>query len=1775
MRFYSLPSSPAPRSVSQFLAVALLGGLLATLAGCGMGVATPSSLAGAQDHPFLTGSVHGGQQPVSGAAVYLYAISTSTNGGAAASLLNAPGYVTTDVNGGFSITGDYTCPAGAYVYLLAKGGNPGLAGVVSNNALALAAALGPCSALTPSTFVSVNEVTTVTAAYALASFATSETQVGAAGSNSFALGTAFALNGNLADVGRGAARTATPTGNGTVPQAKIDSLANSLAACVNSDGTGAPCAALMSAANVSSDDATPVDTFQAVLSIAHHPTLNVDTIYNMAPPASPFQPSLSSAPSDWIIGIQFPSSGVASLSPASATVAQGGQQGFIASLSGPSGGSSSYLWSTSGSFGMLNEVGGTGQVNQTSYCSTSAQANYTANSSPMLSGSATDTVTVQIFSGAGCAAGNSVSTSMASAVTVTPPTATLPVTGFPTTTQTATLVLPSGSSLTPDQLTILDSITQTTPAPSGTFTIPTYSFGPQIVLVQSPSGNPMLMGWMDATHSTVSAQSTAEVLAFYAMGGPLMYTENDQLALEAAILNASGLPALTQVVAQEIAANPDALLGTDANIQAAVNAFFASVSGITPQVARGRGAAMSAVARPNASGGGGGGGGGGLTPGIGISVSPSALQSGLLVEQASAPNTGDAMNTFRRRVHAFVERVSDTDTSSTVTADPADITDFEIPPTNGLTGGVTGAISDIYNAYWGNTATAYAPVTSNPFPIPLVSPYARTTYKVTIVGAGVNNATYSGLTDAQASAQLRVAVGGFVQDAMIPFLANFIFGSGFLTGPSGGAADALKSAWKDDLTNDLLNEVGQAPGLEDAIIQGDWRAGMSILFDNIRQSGVLRTVVFNSLESAANQGLSSSALTEAFDSFNIVLNATGGLLQIYDSSILATQLLQSNAADQWTIVNGGQKVTLTPAATTMNQVGVTVQNLTVALPGVTDPSNISYYYTNTANAGDIAPADNSQPASKGFCSSQSVITYVARSLPTLTQQVTDAIHASAYTGGNCVAANLLGNAPAATVTVTPPDQVTLTPLQSTIDYGSQVTLTAGYSGATPVVSYMWTDTATLGTLTDTGGTGATGLTSYCSTSNVATYVSTAPGPVTPPGSDTITVAAYSAANCPAANRIQTPTSAAIETASTKYLRVTPPHTLTNSGTNVALTASFATINTTGFSYQWITTGNAGSLSETGGGGRTSQTSYCSTSAQATYVSNTAVKITPPVADTVNVTAFKGAGCVSSNQVGLPGLAVITTQISPKTTPTPGELLGTIQASDGNFYGVAFSSPSTPATVLSVNAIYKVDANGNVTTLFDFTNQTSNPNYIYGYGVNPLIEGPDGQLYGSTYAQGSPNCDCGTFFKISLSGTITLLHAFTSADQFTTYMPAAGYPVGTVDSALIPASDGNFYGPALGGIYKITPTGTVTPLYGFPDMDGTGSDLNHQPGLSSALVQALDGNLYGTVGASDADWTQNDTPPSPNTVFRLGLGGAFSTVATFPEFPVYGLVTGPNAPLAAGPDGSLYGTTRGERPGLGACFLTRRPCVPVTAATVFRVGMDGGFSTIYTFNSLPDGTAPLTPLVVAQDGDLYGTASTGGEVDNCPVFAVVTGTAGADNSVIVNDPGCGTVFRITPAGSFTKLYSFQLGNDGTITDTGFPGPNAIQWNTVNESGLGLDSAGNLFGPSLSASGALLYSLPALPQGPVQLGFSAPAVSAGQPVALNWNVGNAFSLTMQQCYAFVQGGPTGAGAWTGKQTGVLDSTGYHGSTMVTPTLPGTYTYALTCGGVESGFGTLVVH
>jgi hypothetical protein len=301
-------SSPASRLSGFPLAALCLSIVCLAILGCGVNLPSTGPIAGGHLHGNL--SEQQSQHPISGATIRLYAAGTSGYASNATSLLTPA--VVSDVNGNFSITGDYTCPsATSQLYLVATGGNPGLASGTNNTAVALMAALGPCSlhgssyTLDPNSFVSVNEVTTVASVYALAAFMDgSAAHVGTSSTNATGLANSFELVNNMVNTGNGMALSVTSAGNGTVPQATINTLADILAPCINSDGTGAPCSALFAAATPNGGTA-PTDTIQAIYNIARHPANNVSTLYGLASAGFPFGPTLPAAPNDWTLGLSY------------------------------------------------------------------------------------------------------------------------------------------------------------------------------------------------------------------------------------------------------------------------------------------------------------------------------------------------------------------------------------------------------------------------------------------------------------------------------------------------------------------------------------------------------------------------------------------------------------------------------------------------------------------------------------------------------------------------------------------------------------------------------------------------------------------------------------------------------------------------------------------------------------------------------------------------------------------------------------------------------------------------------------------------------------------------------------------------------------------------------------------------------------------------------------------------------------------------------------------------------------------------------------------------------------------------------------------------------------------------------------------------------------------------------------------------------------------------------------------------------------------------------
>ena len=296
--------------------------------GCGVytkGVSDEGPVAGKA----IQGRAYGGQAPLTGAAVYLFAASTSGYGTTASSLLkttatgvstdaNGLGYVLTTAGGAFSITSDYTCAsASTQLYMLAVGGNPGLAGSVDNTGITELLALGSCNQYSPSSFLIINELSTVAAASALSQFMNPGTvDIASSPTNVAGMANAFVTAANLVNPSSSTANTVTPSGLGAVSYQQMNTLADVLSTCVNSSGpTSTTCTTLFTAATPPGGSA-PANTLQAMLNIARYPANNVGTLYNLVTASAPFQPTLpvqyngftgryDGQPSDWTLTINY------------------------------------------------------------------------------------------------------------------------------------------------------------------------------------------------------------------------------------------------------------------------------------------------------------------------------------------------------------------------------------------------------------------------------------------------------------------------------------------------------------------------------------------------------------------------------------------------------------------------------------------------------------------------------------------------------------------------------------------------------------------------------------------------------------------------------------------------------------------------------------------------------------------------------------------------------------------------------------------------------------------------------------------------------------------------------------------------------------------------------------------------------------------------------------------------------------------------------------------------------------------------------------------------------------------------------------------------------------------------------------------------------------------------------------------------------------------------------------------------------------------------------
>jgi len=350
-------------------------------------------------------------------------------------------------------------------------------------------------------------------------------------------------------------------------------------------------------------------------------------------------------------------------------------------------------------------------------------------------------------------------------------------------------------------------------------------------------------------------------------------------------------------------------------------------------------------------------------------------------------------------------------------------------------------------------------------------------------------------------------------------------------------------------------------------------------------------------------------------------------------------------------------------------------------------------------------------------------------------------------------------------------------------------------------------------------------------------------------------------------------------------------------------------------------------------------------------------------------------------------------------------MGLIQASDGNFYGTTQQGGSTATTSsMGQGTIFRMTPAGTVTIMHSFGDGS-----VANDGATPmasLVQGSDGNFYGATKSGGSANL--GAIFRITPGGFVTQLHSFGTSN----------YDGSSPCAALIQGSDGDYYGTTLGGgtagtgtAFRMTSAGNLTVLHSF------NATFNDGVNPLSALIQATDGNFYGTTQSGGSA----PSGIARGTIYKMTPAGTVIVLHAFGNGTVIGDGAFPVGSLIEGTDGNFYGDTpAGGYDNLGM---------------VYKMTPSGALTVLYSFQGsyqAYDGSTPLTPLVQGANGSFYGLTLNGG---SHPA------------------PGYGVVFKMTAAGVVTTLHTFGLAYAGGTPNSIAKGVDGNFYGTTSQGGFG--------------------------------------------------------------------------------------------------------------------------
>ncbi len=553
-----------------------------------------------------------------------------------------------------------------------------------------------------------------------------------------------------------------------------------------------------------------------------------------------------------------------------------------------------------------------------------------------------------------------------------------PELGLEATDITVGVELPGGAGIDASQLVVWSALGHETPVAPTPFVIPAFEGGPQLAIVLDPDGHPVLFGFVDpdVDMNTLSARSTAEVMAFFDVGGFLLQQELIGPMARALTEDAS-LGPLEDAVAATLKAAPHHL-DVDAPALDAVRSQIA--------------AALLASADPDAS------------PDRVVGVNDPGPRSGLRVDPDGLSDVV-VRNQFRRRATAYVDRTE---------PDGGQVAKVDISPTRGVTS-VFGAITDVGVAWLlGKDAGVYTQVNSKPIGVPLVPVDAtETKYEVTVVGPGIYVPESGDLSEARQTELRSLVLKSMVLDFFVPLMTSAIIPmnkekiNAFLERTDGAS----------QLTSIINAITSAAPKAVEAASKGEMRGALYELDEALIKdgNGLFQSTVMEFFATVAFLvGPDDLSGYQAFEEGSKVVGEVLGkfdlFLQAQDWARQAIDILSSNQVEVFDVTVAPWTVNLTPASSDVElddslQLAVALQDPPTGVTG------FEYKWVTTGAHGVLRTMAGE--TGKEVMSTQPQVWYIANDGTTGTDQVTVTVSAILGAGDRPV----LGTSNAATVDV--------------------------------------------------------------------------------------------------------------------------------------------------------------------------------------------------------------------------------------------------------------------------------------------------------------------------------------------------------------------------------------------------------------------------------------------------------------------------------------------------------------------------------------------------------------------------------------------------------------------------------------------------------------------------------------------------------------------------------------------------------------------------------------